>query len=149
MDQPTSELALQALEPLIGEWTAEAAWPSGERWPGGGHSSFAWHPSKAYVVWTSTVELPEAPASTSIIGCDAANATYTMLYADERGVSRIYEMTIDEQGWTLARTGEPFAQRFVATFRDGGDTMDARWEAAEDSETFALDFTIVYRRAKA
>ena len=146
MAQPTAEHALHALEPLVGDWTAEAAWPSGEPWPGGGRSSFAWHPSKAHLVWTSTVDLPEAPTSTSVIGCDGANGTYTMLYADERGVSRIYAMTIDEHGWTLSRDGEPFAQRFFAEFQGGGNTMAARWERSEDDGSFVFDFTIVYRR---
>ena len=146
MDQPTAENALRALEPLVGEWTAEFAWPTGEPWPGGGRSTFAWDASHSFVIWSSAVELPEAPASTSYIGCDAANGTYSMLYADERTVSRIFAMTIDDRGWTLSREGEPFDQRFVAEFRDGGDTMDARWEKAEDDGELALDFTVVYRR---
>lgn len=145
MDQPTAENALAALEPLIGEWTAEFWRPSGERWPGGGRSTFAWHPSKAHLVWTSEVDLPEAPASTSIIGCDAANGTYSMLYADERGVSRTYDLTIDETGWTLSREGEPFAQQCVVEFADDGNTMEGHWDRWDD-DMFAHDFTVVYRR---
>ncbi len=34
MNQPTAEHALRHLEPLVGEWTFEAKWPSGEPWRG-------------------------------------------------------------------------------------------------------------------
>jgi hypothetical protein len=146
MDQPTAEDALRALEPLVGEWTLEASPPGGEPWPGGGRSTFEWHPSGAHLVQRTIVELPEAPDSISIIGCDAAKGTYSQLYADERGVSRVYEMSISHEGWTLWRTGPPFAQRFTATFGDGGDTMLGRWEMSEDGVTYVTDFDLVYRR---
>ena len=32
----------------------------------------------------STVEMPEAPDSISIMGCDAANGIYFQLYSDEQ-----------------------------------------------------------------
>jgi len=32
MDKPTAEHTLRQLEPLVGEWTFEAKWPSGEPW---------------------------------------------------------------------------------------------------------------------
>jgi hypothetical protein len=43
------------------------------------------------VVQRSTVEMPEAPNTISIIGCDAANGTYYQLYSGDRGVCRVYE----------------------------------------------------------
>jgi hypothetical protein len=146
VDQPTSEEALRALEPLVGEWTLEASPPGGEPLPGGGRSTFEWHPSGAHLVQRTIVELPEAPDSVSIIGCDAANGTYYQLYADERGVSRVYEMSIGDEGWMLWRSGQPFAQRFTATFADEGHTMLGRWEMSEDGVTYVTDFDLVYRR---
>jgi hypothetical protein len=146
MDQPTAEAALGALERLVGEWTVEARWASGEPWPGGGRATFEWHSSRAHVVERTTADLPEAPDSTSIIGCDAANGTYFQLYSDERGVCRVYEMAIDDREWTLWRQGEPFAQRFTATSSDDGNTMTGRWEIAEDSVNFRTDFELTYRR---
>jgi hypothetical protein len=146
MDQPTAELALRRLDPLIGEWTIEATWPNGEQWPGGGTVTFEWHPSGAHVIERGTVELPEAPANLSIIGCDAANGTYFQLYSDERGVCRVYEMSIGDGEWKLWREGEPFAQRFTATFSDDGSTMTGRWEKAEAGGDYETDFNLVYRR---
>ena len=147
MDQPTAEDALRKLDPLIGEWAIEATPPGGEPWPGGGRSTFDWHPSGAHVVQYTVVELPEAPDSICIIGCDAANGTYFQLYSDERGVSRVYDMSIGDGQWKLWRTGAPFAQRFTATFSEDGKTMLGRWEKSEDGADYATDFDLTYRRS--
>lgn len=146
MDQPTAEDALRRLEPLVGEWTMEATWPSGEMWPGGGRVTFEWHDSGAHLVERGTVELPDAPDNISIIGCDAANGTYFQLYTDERNVCRVYEMSIGDGEWKLWRQGEPFAQRFTGTFSDDGNTITGRWELAEDGSDFETDFELVFRR---
>ena len=147
MAQPTAEHALRRLEPLVGQWTLEASPPGGEPWPGGGRSTFQWHSSGAHLVQHTVVELPEAPDSVSIIGCDAANGTYFQLYSDERGVCRVYEMSIGDGEWRLWRVGEPFAQRFTATFGDGGNTILGRWERSDDGVNYATDFDLVYRRS--
>ncbi len=147
MDQPTAEDALRRLEPLVGEWTLQAAAPGGKPWTGGGRCTFEWHPSGAHLVQRTTVELPQAPDSISIIGCDAANDTYSQLYSDERGVCRVFEMSIGEGEWRLWRVGEPFPQRFAATFADDGNTIFGRWEKSEDGVDFTVDFDLTYRRA--
>src|SRR5262245_53543738 len=113
MDQPTAEAMLRALERFVGEWTLEAGPPGGPPWPGGGRVRFDWLDDGAFLIQRWTIELPEAPDGTAIIGCDAANKTYCQLYSDERGVCRIYEMGLDNNQWTLRRTGAPFAQRFT------------------------------------
>jgi hypothetical protein len=146
MDQPTAEQALLRLEPLVGEWRLEAKWPDGRPWPGGGRVAFEWHTSGAHLLERATVELPEAPDSVSIIGCDAANGTYFQLYSDERGVCRVYEMSIGNGEWKLWREGEPFLQRFTATFSDDGNTITGRWEIAENGANYATDFDLIYRR---
>jgi hypothetical protein len=146
MDQPTAEAALRELEVLVGEWTLEARSATGEVWPGGGRAVFEWHDSGAHLVERRTVELPEAPASVSIIGCDGANGTYFQLYSDERGVCRIYEMSIGDGEWRLWRDGEPFSQRFTATISEDGNTITGRWETAEDSTNYVPDFDLTLRR---
>ncbi len=146
MDQPTAEQALRQLEPLVGEWTLEATWPDGQQWPGGGRVTVEWHPSGAHLLEWGTAELPEAPDNLSIIGCDGANGTYFQLYSDERGVCRVYEMSIGDGEWKLWREGEPFSQRFTATFSDDGNTITGRWEIAEDHTNYTTDFDLIYRR---
>lgn len=98
MDQPTAEQALQRLEPLVGQWSLEAGPPGGPAWPGDARTTIGWHDSGAHVVQRSTVDVPEAPDGVSIIGCDAANGSYVSLHSDERGVCRIYQMSLMGQG---------------------------------------------------
>lgn len=148
IDQPTAEDALAALEPLVGEWKLGAASPAGEPWPGEGQATFAWHPSGAHLVQTATINVPGAPDSVSIIGCDAANGTYYQLYSDERGVCRVFGMSISETEWRLWREGAPFPQRFTGRFEDGGRRIAGRWEKADDGVNYATDFDLIYVRVE-
>jgi hypothetical protein len=146
MDQPTAENALKELEPLVGEWRLTATPPGGPRWSGEGRTTFDWHDSRAHLVERATVHTPEAPDGVSIIGCDAANGTYYQLYSDDRGVCRVYEMSIGNGEWTLWRQGEPFPQRFTGRFEDDGNTIVGRWEKAEDGTHYTTDFDLTYTR---
>ena len=148
MDQPTAAEALKRMEPLVGEWTMEARPPDGDPWPGEARVSFEWHDSGAHLVQRWTVEMPEAPDGVAILGCDAANGSYHQLYSDERGVCRVYEMSIGDGEWKLWRQGRPFAQRFSATITEGGEEIRGRWEIAKDGGDFHTDFDVVYRRVK-
>lgn len=141
--------SLRPLDPLVGDWDLEVKGPDGTPWTGGGRSTFRWHPSKAHLVQDTKIDAPDAPSSTSIIGCDAANRTFAQLYSDDRGVCRIYSMTIDARTWTLEREGEPFAQRFVARIDEDGHAIHGQWEKAEDGTEFVVDFYLTYRRVVA
>jgi hypothetical protein len=147
MDRPTTRHALLALEPLVGDWTLETKGPDGQVWPGEGRATFEWHPSRAHLVQHTVIDVAGAPDSTSVIGCDAANDTYVQLYSDERGVCRIYEMSISSDQWSLRRVGEPFAQRFIGKISEDARTISGRWEKAEDGTHFIVDFYLTYRKA--
>jgi hypothetical protein len=146
IDQPTADDALKELEVLIGEWTMEAIPPGGEPWPGEARTTFEWMKGNQLLLERSTVEMPEAPDSVCVIGCDAANGTYYQLYTDERGVCRVYEMSIGNGEWKLWRDGEPFSQRFTATISEDGNRIEGRWELAEDGENFRTDFDLIYTK---
>jgi hypothetical protein len=77
MEQPTAERALAALEMLVGDWTVAARNAHGEPWPGSGRATFVWHDLRRFLIERSTVDLPESPDGVCVIGCDAANGTYT------------------------------------------------------------------------
>jgi hypothetical protein len=144
MDQVTAEEALKRLQPLIGQWTLETIASSGERLPG--EASFEWHESAAHVIQRTTVEMPGAPSVVAIIGCDAANGSYFQLYSDDRGVCRVYEMSIGGSVWKLWRAGDPFPQRFTGRFEDRGNTIIGRWEKAVDGTHYETDFDLIYKR---
>jgi hypothetical protein len=145
-DQPTAEEMLKRLEPLVGAWRLALTLPGGERWGGEATATFDWHDSRSHLVQRSIVEVPQAPDSTSIIGCDAAHGTYYQLYSDERGVCRVYGMSIGDGEWRLWRQGQPFAQRFTARFEDANRKIVGRWEKAEDGINFSTDFDLTYTR---
>jgi hypothetical protein len=148
VDQPTAEKAVNEMTPLVGQWTLEAIPPDGEPWPGEALAMIEWHESGAHLVERTTVDLPEAPNTIKVMGCDATNGTYYQLYSDDRGVCRVYEMSIGDDEWRLWRVGEPFAQRFTARFEDDGNTIVGRWERAEDGENYVTDFDLIYRRLR-
>ena len=100
---------------------------------------------KRLLVERMSVEMPEAPDGVCVIGCDAANGTYFQLYTDDRGVCRVYEMSIGDGEWKLWREGEPFSQRFTAKISDDGNTIDGRWEVNE-GDGWKTDFDLVYTR---
>lgn len=145
-DQVEAAEALKALEPLVGEWAMSAAGPDGVPWPGDGRSTFAWHESGAHLVQRAGIDAPGAPHSVCIIGCDAGNGEYVQLYSDDRGVCRIYSMTLTDSEWTLTREGHPFSQRYRATISGDGQSIEGVWEKAEDGVNFSTDFHLNYRR---
>jgi hypothetical protein len=68
-----------------------------------------------------------------------------MLYHDERGVLRVFEMTFADGEWRLVRTDPDFHQRFIGIV--GPDRIDGRWEASEDAgTTWRKDFDLIFER---
>ena len=132
VDQPSAEEALKRLEGLLGEWALKATSPDGEPWPGEARASFQWHESGAHLIARTTIPVPRAPDSISIIGCDAANGTYFQLYSDDRGVCRAYQMSIGDGEWQLWREGSPLPQRFTGKISEDGEQISGRWEKAAD-----------------
>ena len=148
MDQPTAENALKELEPLVGEWKLEATPPGGPPWPGEAGITFEWMEGAPFLIERSVVEMAEAPNATCVIGCDAANDRYFQLYSDDRGVCRVYELSIGDGEWKIWREGEPFAQRFTGRFSEDGNRIDARWEATKDGTNWETDFDLVFTRVR-
>ncbi len=144
-------MAASPLERLIGTWEFEPTVDG--RSAGRGRATFEWIEGGAFVVeraaaeWTDPGWIENAPAMThAVIGFDDSTGEVTQLYADDRGVSRIYRGTLTEGEWRLERAAPDFHQRFVGTFRDDGDTIDGRWESSPDGSSWELDFPITYRK---
>jgi hypothetical protein len=147
IDQPTAEQALKEMEVLVGEWSLEAIPPEGEPWPGEADATFEWldGSDNQLLLGRTTIEMPEAPDGVCVYGCDAANGTYYQLYTDDRGVCRVYEMSIGNGEWRLWREGEPFNQRFTATISGDGSRIEGRWEI-DEGDSWRTDFDLIYTR---
>ena len=90
-------------------------------------------------------QLGGAPSYDLMIGYSDARQSYIALYHDERGVSRVFNMTFDGATWNLWRDDPDFYQRFIADV--GGDEIAGRWEASEDQgKTWRKDYDLTFRR---
>ena len=82
-----------------------------------------------------------------VFGRSDARDAYTVLYRDERGVCRVFDMTFDGTEWTMLREDPDFHQRWVS--RIEADGIHGRWEASEDEgSTWRKDFDLAFTRPR-
>ena len=80
-----------------------------------------------------------------VIGRSDPHEQLTVLYHDDRGVCRVFAMTLEGGEWTMLREDPDFHQRFVGTITP--DRIDARTEASEDEgTTWKKDFDLIFER---
>jgi hypothetical protein len=145
----------EPLESLIGEWSMAMVLPgrqTPEELPGAGaRVTFEWMGEKAFLVQRWTVPVPEAPDGFAVIGWDEGRGTFLQHYFDDRGVARVYEMSLQGGRWTLQRTRQDFSpfefsQRFTGRCTDDGKRIEGTWEIAHDHQTWEKDFDLIYTR---
>jgi hypothetical protein len=87
------------------------------------------------------------PTATWIIGRDDFAADYHVLYADDRGVSRVYQMSFGAGTWRMWRDTPDFSQRFEAHVSIDLTEINGTWQKSVDAgATWEHDFKICYRR---
>jgi hypothetical protein len=139
------------LERLVGTWEFES-FVEGQSM-GRGRATFEWIEDGAFLLershadWTDPGWVENAPVSMqAVMGFDDTTFEVTQLYADDRGVFRIYRGKVTHDEWRLERAAPDFHQRFVGAFRDDGWTIEGRWESSPDGTAWELDFPITYRK---
>ncbi len=144
-------MAESPLGRLIGTWEFEPVVDG--RSMGRGRATFEWIEDGAFVLersdaeWTDPRWVKNAPSSTrAVIGFDDTTGEISQLYADSRGVVRIYRGIMTDDAWRLERAAPDFHQRFIGLFREEGRTIDGRWDSSPDGATWELDFPITYRK---
>ncbi|MBZ0297518.1 MAG: hypothetical protein K8L99_33480 [Anaerolineae bacterium] len=113
-----------------------------------GRASFEWLEIGAFLMMVWEIEAPEIPDAIAIFGSDDAAEMYSMLYFDERAVSRRYEMTLSDNVWKYWRDAPGFSQRFTGMLADDSDTIIGIWELSEDDSTWRRDLELTYSRVK-
>lgn len=138
-EPPRPHPMLQNLGRLVGRWDVELIFPTDP--PGRVHAQavFDWLESQAFVI-------EHFGGSTWIIGLDDTTETYSVLYHDERGVSRVYQMSLRDNLWKLWRNTPDFSQRFEGRLSADGRTITARWEKSTDGVTWEHDFDLMYTK---
>lgn len=142
--QPTRSLS--QFDILIGDWTMVGTHP---QLPSAvhGHSSFQWLRDGALLAWHFDWEGGGGvPSAFSVIGHDDAVEPCSMLYTDERGVARIYQMTLAGGVWTMRRDSPDFSQRMTGTFSADGTTITCRGELSRDGSTWEQDLDVRYTK---
>lgn len=145
---------LRRLDPLVGAWEMTVTTTGGVSFSGA-RTVFEWWESGAYLVqraepgppdpnlpavWRDNSPLP----TVTVIGLDDTAETFTALYTDARGVSRVYAMTLAEDVWTMWRAAPGFNQRFRATVAPG--TIAGAWEMSPDGTNWNVDFHLTYTK---
>jgi hypothetical protein len=136
---------MQQFAVLVGEWDmvgTHPALPSAVQ----GHTSFEWLVEGALLLWRFDWQPGDIPSALSVIGHDDAVDTCSMLYADERGVARIYQMRLDGGVWKMWRDSSGFSQRMTGTFSADGNTIFWRGELSRDGSTWEPDLSVTYTR---
>ncbi len=145
-----SNPSLQPLEVLAGSWDAEIRWsPKTHGLVGGppsvrGTSRFEWIEDAHFLVQHQGAE--GFPVARWLMGRDETSGAYGVLYADGRGVSRVYEMSLRDRVWRIWRNAAGFNQRFEGLISANGRSIEGHWEQSSDGETWARDFDIDYLR---
>ena len=138
--------ALAKLDGLVGEWdlTITDAWFLESRdVEVHGKATIEWL-DDAFLVLRSTWD--DQSTWTWVIGRSDAHEQLTVLYHDDRGVCRVFWMSLTDEGeWRVEREDPDFHQRFVGTIKP--DRIDARTEASEDEgRTWRKDFDLTFER---
>ena len=138
--------ALATLAPLLGEWRTTGTHPLVPGTTFHGRTSFAWHEGGAFVVMRSEIDEPEVPSGVAMIGSDDAVGTFTMLYFDERDVSRRYTVEVGDGEVAWHRNEAGFAQRMVLTVAGDGSRLEAQGTMSRDGGPWEDDLQLTYER---
>lgn len=156
--------SIKSLNKFIGQWEGKAFLggdPMDKDAPGiewVQNIVFEWIENGAFLKQTaetiSTGGIPDETLDklptplTCIIGFDDTNNRFSHLYADARGVFRVYQMSFDRREWKLWREAPDFLQRFTGSFSDDDKKISGIWEASEDGKTWSKDFDLEYIKIK-
>jgi hypothetical protein len=142
--QPTR--SLKQFEVLVGDWAMVGTHP---QLPAAvqGHSAFEWLREGALLAWHFEWERGQGiPNAYCVIGHDDAVEACSMLYTDERGVARIYQMSLTGGVWKMWRDSPDFSQRMTGTFSADGQTITWQGELSRDGSTWERDLSVTYTR---
>ena len=144
--------AVAALKALAGRWVAEIRWSAKTHKLVGGPAtvrapvSFNWIEDDCFLVQHMGGESP--PAARWIIGRDDTTGAFATLYADTRGVCRIYQMSLTHGVWRIWRDAPGFHQRFLGRFSPDLNTIEALWEKSADGSAWENDFDVTFTRVR-
>jgi len=136
--------ALKPFEALIGEWQTTGSHPAFPDVTLRGRTSFEWIEGGAFLLMRSELDHPKFPDGIVIYGSDDAAQTYCMVYFDQRGVSRKYDVSITANQLSWWRDDPQLAQRYHMEI--GGDRLLSSGEMSRDGGEWEKDLSLTYTR---
>jgi len=140
--------ALEPFRVLIGNWNTTGTHLMIPDTILHGRTSFEWLEGGAFLMMRSEIDEPGVPSGIAIFGSDDSEKEYYMLYFDERGVSRKYEVTLRDNIWKWWRNAPGFFQRYEGTIVDDGNTIIGKGELSKDGLSWEKDLDLTYKRVK-
>lgn len=142
--KPNAKLA--ALEPLLGTWTTVGRHPLVPDTVLHGRCSFERIEGGAFVLLRTATDESVIPDGLAVFGSDDTSETLSMLYFDERGVSRRYDASMQDGMFRWWRDAPDISQRFTCTVAPDGRTMEARGELSKNGGSWEPDLALTYTR---
>jgi len=141
--------ALKPLKAFVGDWDMElsnASFLPDPQTTVHGSIHFRWFQTGAFLVmYHGAIKVPQA---TWLIGRDESSDSFTVLYFDARRVSRVYEMSLNDDKWRMWRNSANFSQRFEGVFSKGRTKIAATWQKSNDGKKWQHDFDVTYTKKK-
>ena len=137
---------LQARGILVGRWETVGTHPLTPGKTYHGHTTFEWIEGGAFLMMRSEIDEPGIPSGIAIFGTDDATGECSMLYFDERDVSRRYQVRLEGNEGRWWRDAADFSQRFTGMISPDARTIDARGEYSREGGPWEPDLALSYRR---
>jgi hypothetical protein len=137
---------LAAFAPFLGVWTTVG---HHSMMPGvtlHGRTSLQWHDGGGFVCVRTEIDEPKIPSAIAYIGSDDNADGFTMLYFDERAVTRRFEVRVEDRVLRWSRTAPGFSQRYVLTIASDGKTLHGVSSMSKDGVTWEQDMESTYAR---
>ena len=130
---------MSALDRLLGTWEVTMHHPAMPE-PITGRQRYERVLDGAFVLQQWTYDHPDFPDAMALLSEEQ------YYYFDVRGIMRVFDLDVDDSGWSTIRLDEDFSQRSSARFR-GPDAVESTGEVSHDNGmTWQPDFTMTYRR---
>jgi hypothetical protein len=139
--------ALEPLGRLVGNWRTTGTHPGLAGVTVHGRASFAWQDGGAFLVWRTEIDDdPRFPAGISIFGSDDAAESWFVIYFDERGISRKYDVTLEADGFTMQRLDPKFSQRMTFPIEADGNRIVTNGQMSREGGDWEADLSSIYDR---
>ena len=140
---------LAALDPLIGDWDVVLSKARFFEDPDDtirGEAKVSRELDDAVVLMRVAYADDRMPIGKWVIGVDDDREGYSVLYNDDRGVSRICQMSFDDGVLDIWRHATGFTQKFNARLDRAGKVLSGEWQFCEDGMNWHRDFRVDYSR---